>query len=219
MSFDRLAPHYRWLETVLAGPRLQRCRLAHLDHLSGCREVLLAGEGHGRFLAELLRRHPDLRVVHLDASAGMQRAARLGLARAGLPTGHVEFVTADVRRWTPPAARFGAVVTHFFLDCFGPEDLPGVVARLATAARSDARWLLADFRIPPHGWRRRRAQLIVAAMYACFRLATRLPAHGLCLPEPELQRHGFHRESRAESEWGLLCTEVWRRPGLPGNRA
>lgn len=30
MSFDLLAPHYRWLEFVLAGNKLQRCRTAYL---------------------------------------------------------------------------------------------------------------------------------------------------------------------------------------------
>ena len=34
MSFDRLAPHYTWMEAVLAGPRLQRCRTTEgkVDH-------------------------------------------------------------------------------------------------------------------------------------------------------------------------------------------
>lgn len=30
MSFDRIAPHYRWLEAILAGNVLQRARTAWL---------------------------------------------------------------------------------------------------------------------------------------------------------------------------------------------
>ena len=33
MKFDRLAPHYDWMETWLAGERLQRTRTAWLDEL------------------------------------------------------------------------------------------------------------------------------------------------------------------------------------------
>src|SRR5439155_22241467 len=33
MSFDTLAPHYRWMEFILAGKKLQRCRTAFLDEI------------------------------------------------------------------------------------------------------------------------------------------------------------------------------------------
>jgi hypothetical protein len=56
MSFDRLAPHYRWLEWVLAGRKLQRCRTAFLDEIGRADATLLVGEGNGRFLGELLKR-------------------------------------------------------------------------------------------------------------------------------------------------------------------
>ena len=51
MSFDALAPHYDWMEALLAGRRLERARAAQLDALAGRRRVLSAGEGHGRFAA------------------------------------------------------------------------------------------------------------------------------------------------------------------------
>jgi len=35
MSFDRLAPFYRAMETVLAGSVLQRCRIRFLDDVVG----------------------------------------------------------------------------------------------------------------------------------------------------------------------------------------
>ncbi len=213
MSFDRLAPHYRWMEAVLAGDRLQRCRLAHIGKLAGCDRVLLAGEGHGRFLAELVRRWPDMSVVHLDASPGMQAVARRRLAAAGAAAGKVEFVTADVRECRLPAGEFAAVVTHFFLDCFGPADLGTVVGRLAESLRPEARWLQADFCVPERGWRRWRARMIVASMYAAFRVLTRLPASRLHAPGTHLNAHGFRLRDRVESEWGLLGAEWWQRPG------
>ena len=51
MKFDRLAPHYDWMESWLAGERLQRARTSGLDALTGRRRILSVGEGHGRFAA------------------------------------------------------------------------------------------------------------------------------------------------------------------------
>ncbi len=218
MSFDRLAPHYRRLEGLLAGSRLQRCRLTHLEHLAGCCSVLLAGEGHGRFLAAARLRWPTHHFVHLDASPAMQQAARTALQADGLTDRGIEFVTADLRTWTSPP-RFDAVVTQFALDCFDGHELPGVIHTLAGALRPTACWLWADFQVPDRGWRRWRARLIVAAMYACYRPATGLSARRIEPVAAHLHAHGFARRHRAESEWGLLAAEHWRRPGEGPNRA
>jgi hypothetical protein len=50
MSFEKLAPHYTWMETVLAGRRLQRCRVAWIDALARCEDILIVGVGLGHFL-------------------------------------------------------------------------------------------------------------------------------------------------------------------------
>jgi len=39
MSFDVLAPHYRWMELVCAGDLLQRCRMAHLARVPTARQI------------------------------------------------------------------------------------------------------------------------------------------------------------------------------------
>src|SRR5579864_4929172 len=84
MSFDVLAPHYRWMEVVLAGEKLQRCCTAFLERISGARNVLILGEGNGRFLVECRRKIPKAHIVCVDASARMLTLAqrRLGEDRA-----------------------------------------------------------------------------------------------------------------------------------------
>lgn len=59
MSFDRIARYYQTLESIAAGSQMQRARLALLEHIPVPRRVLLAAEGHGRFLLECVRRFPD----------------------------------------------------------------------------------------------------------------------------------------------------------------
>jgi ubiquinone/menaquinone biosynthesis C-methylase UbiE len=210
MSFDRLARHYRWMEFILAGSKLQRCRTMFLQRVRGVRNILIGGEGNGRFLGECFRHLPNARITVLDASAKMMDIARQRLDRR-LDLGRVEFVHADARMWTPSGGPFDLIVTHFFLDCFPEDQLHGVVANLAKAAAQDATWLLADFQMPDRGISRFRAQLILAMMYLFFRVATRLPARRLTPADAFLEAHRFVLRERRETEWGLLRAELWSR--------
>jgi len=211
MSFDALAPHYRWMEFVLAGSKLQRCRTAFLSQVTHCQNVLIVGEGNGRFLLECRRALPQASITCVDASARMLALARARLRAGGLNLLHTEWVHADVLAWTPSRHAFDLIVSHFVLDCFRPEQLERVIAALADAARPEAVWLLADFQVPAQGLRRRRAQLIHWMMYAFFRLFTHLPARTLTVPDAALRANNFALRERQFSEWGLLHTDRWEK--------
>ncbi len=211
MSFDRIAPHYRWMEWLLAGGKLQRCRTAFISEIPVPREVLMMGEGNGRCLLEMLRAFPSARFVCVDASARMLERARVCVESAGLGASAIEFVHADALDWKPPAACFDLLVSNFFLDCFTADQLGVLVPGLSAAATSDARWLLADFCEPPSGFAKWRARWILRAMYFFFRRVTRLSARSLTPPDALLRRSGFTLCERRLSEWGLLHCDVWRR--------
>ena len=211
MSFDRLAPHYRWMEAVLAGNKLQRCRTSFLSEAAEARSALVAGEGNGRFLVALLRTNPSARVLCVDGSARMLERARGRLRRAGIQAPRVEFVQADLTAWSPPPALFDLLVTHFFLDCFRPEQIAAIVSRFSRAALPEARWLVADFCEPAAGPARWRARVILAVMYWFFRRAAALEARRLTAPDAFLEEHGFRLRQRRRSEWGLLHTDLWQR--------
>jgi ubiquinone/menaquinone biosynthesis C-methylase UbiE len=211
MSFDILAPHYTWMERVLAGPRLQRARRAWIDALQGCERILMAGVGHGHFLAACVRRFPEARITCVDASAGMLRRAKRRAERAGAHLHRLDFVHAALPAWSAPPGRFDAIATHFFLDCFPPDELAEVVAGLARGAKPQARWLLTDFAVPSGGLARQRARAVHALMYAFFRRVTRLSARRLTEPDPLLAAHGFALRGRKTSEWGLLRSDLWAR--------
>lgn len=211
MSFDRLAPHYRWMERVLAGEKLQRCRLAWLGDVRDCQNVLVVGEGPGRFLGEAARALPSARFCCVDASAAMLARARAVWAKAGGEVERAQFVQTNLPAWEPPAGTFDLVVTHFFLDCFPADLLAAVVTRLAAGAGVNARWLLADFCVPARGIARWRARLALGAAYTFFRVATRLPARRLAPPEACLAAEGFQLVRRRTSDWGLLHSDLWQR--------
>ena len=206
MSFDRLAPFYRAMEFCTAGGKLQRCRTAFLGEIPLPCRILLAGEGHGRFLPECVRRFPEAEIVMVDISARM-----LEIARSKVASDHVEFIHADFLEWDAPHDRFDLIVTNFFLDCFPPDQLALVISKLGKLATPEAQWLLADFEIAPTplaGW---RGRVILAMLYAFFRIVTGLKARSLVPPEGDLEKAGFTRHQRRTYDWGLLKSEWWRR--------
>lgn len=211
MSFDLLAPHYRWMEALCAGGQLQRCRTALLTALPTPQHVLVYGEGNGRFLLELCRHFPAAHVTVVEASAVMIDLARTRLQRAGLAHAYVEFIHADALIWQPPVATFDLIVTCFFLDCFRADQLLQLIPTIASAATPDAQWLLADFQIAPAGLRRLSSRVIVGFLYAFFRCVTRLSANELVNVEPYLTAAGFTRHARREFILGLLFCEARQR--------
>ena len=95
MSFDVLAPYYRWMEFVLAGNKLQRCRTAFLSQVTRRKSVLILGEGNGRFLLECRCILHEAQITCVDASFRMLTLARkrlqdgrsaLGRSNSSTPT-------------------------------------------------------------------------------------------------------------------------------------
>jgi len=209
MSFDLLAPHYRWMEFVLAGGKLQRCRTNYVDEIPKPQNILMLGEGNGRSLVKYCSRFPGAKITCVDASGAMLGQARRRMARYGLDTAHVEFAQADILNWTPAGEGYDLIVTNFFLDCFRPDQLELIISRIAAAAVPQANWLIADFNLPATGLRRIRSGLILWSMYIFFRTVTRLPAKSLTSPDAILERAGFTLRQRKESEWGLLRSDWW----------
>lgn len=171
-----MAPCYRWMESILAGGKLQRCRLVFLDQIPRPKNILLLGEGLGRGLVECCRRFTDAQITCMDASECMLAEARRQLTRHNLIASRVEFIRADILKWLPCGKTYDLIVTNFFLDCFTHEQLEQIIPRIAGSSARNANWLVADFQIPSGGWRRIRSRLIIWMLYVFFRLTMRLAA-------------------------------------------
>lgn len=207
MSFDRIAPFYRSLESLAFGDQLQRARLACLGETEAPGRVLIIGEGDGRFLAEFVRLYPNAEVDCVDASARM-----INIARAWLGARHrVNFILADIRNLPLAPQRYDLIVTHFFLDCFAGVALHEVVQKLACAATAKAAWLLADFRQPAIGWRWWHARFWLAVMYRFFALASGLETEQLVDPSPYLAAADFSCARQQLARFGMIKSELWRR--------
>lgn len=211
MSFDSIAPHYRWMEPLLAGRKLQRCRTGQLHHVAAPQSVLILGEGPGKFLVAFRRRFSEAGITCVDSSRRMLALAEQRLRSGNLPLVNTRFVHANALEYVPPAGAFDLIATHFFLDCFPAEELRLVIAKLARAATPQATWLLSDFTVPSSGFSRLRARMIHRIMYLFFRAVTGLRANAVTPPDRLLREHGFELRERFTSNLGLLHSDLWSR--------
>lgn len=210
-NFDRLAPIYRVLEFVAFGGDLERARFCHIDRLRDRREILVLGEGDGRFVARLVGIAPQARIHCIDSSPAMLSKAAGRLSAADRE--RVTFTCADALALQLPPARYDAVTTLFFLDCFGREHVEAMTRRIGASLAPDAIWLFADFVLPPGGWRRLRARIWLAVLYTFFRWQTGLETRELPPSERAIEHVGFRAHLTREFQHGLLHSAVYRRGG------
>ena len=210
-NFDRLARIYRGLEYLAFGRDLERARFCFLEKLRDCRDILVLGEGDGRCLQRLVRIATAARIDCLDFSPAMLARAAARLPAEARP--RVAFRRADVLTAELPAAQYDAVITLFFLDCFTPEQTASIVRRVGASLRPGARWLWADFSLPPRGLARWRARLWLAAMYAFFRWETGLSARALPPAEELILAAGGRRENERTFQGGFVRSAVFSHPG------
>ncbi|HEX6497129.1 MAG TPA: class I SAM-dependent methyltransferase [Acidobacteriaceae bacterium] len=211
--FGRLAGAYRWMEYLSFGSYLQQCSRLRLREMAGCRRALVYGDGDGRFLAELVRRVPQIQVAAIDASGEMLRRAATRLP----DNADVRLVQADALAYTVaalPEAPFDLIVSHFFLDCFNEEELATLLAGVNAAAKEGAIWVVSDFAIPPKPVARQLGRLIVSGLYLAFGLLTGLRARRLPDHTRVMCEAGWRLEDRRTLLLGLLMSERWRRFAL-----
>lgn len=209
MSFDRIAPYYRWIETLAFGNTLQRARTLWIREIPRPKRALIVGEGNGRFLCELLRAHPKIDVDCIDSSRDMLWIARRRVERKcpeSLP--HVRFLQRDILRWFPRAS-YDLLATHFFLDCFQRDQLEGIIAKLSGAASAGAVWLLADFTIPTDPFPRWHALTWLCAMYTFFRAVTGITANRIVDPTSFLAANRFVRTKEKSFRWRMIKSEAY----------
>jgi SAM-dependent methyltransferase len=206
-NFDGLARAYRWLETISFGGALERARFAHIDRLTGCRNILLLGDGDGRFLARLAGSGASIRSI--DASAEMLKLAAARVAPGD--RGRVTFECADALAVDLPPDTYDGVATLFFLDCFTETQTADLVAKMARSLTPQATWLFADFAVPERGVSRVIARAVTSSLYVFFRWRTGIAARHLPDSETEIGRAGFTPVAASTFVSGLLRSVAFRR--------
>ncbi|MFI5335595.1 MAG: class I SAM-dependent methyltransferase [Opitutales bacterium] len=209
VNFDRLTRVYQALEYLAWGRSLEQARFAHLSRLAQRRSILVLGEGDGRCLERLLPAAPQAHIDCWDISPGMlARAAGRIQGKPGAE--RVSFHQADLGSAPLPRARYDAVITFFFLDCFTTTQAHAVMSRIRDSLQPGAIWLWADFVLPPGGWRRLRARVWLAVLYAFFRWQTGLSVRALPAVDDFFRENHFVRATDRSWQSGFIRSTAWQ---------
>ena len=206
-NFDRIARLYRWLEYLTLGPLLERTREYHLEHLAGCKQALVLGDGDGRFTARMMARYPEMRVQAVDLSAGMMRLLEARVTRVG-GRERLRTTVGDARE-VEPEGPVDLVVTHFFLDCLTQEEVWFLTKRLKPHLKEGGMWLMSEFQVP-NGWLRVPGWLLIRGLYLAFRVLTGLRVTRVPAYRGPLRLARFVRVREHLEMGGLLTTELWQ---------
>lgn len=210
-SFDHLAKAYQLLEYMTLGKALEGARYCHLEELQNASNILILGEGDGRFAHKLLesgwRGNADI----VDKSSAM-------LQRAKQRTGHdprLRWFQLDVSQpaWSSSLrSRYDAIVTAFFLDCFEQPALASLMLTLNQRLSAGGYWYHVDFHEPLSGWRRAHARLWTSTLYAAFASVTDIQARHLWPTTPLFEQLHLTLRTQSRFRGDLLTAEVWQKP-------
>jgi hypothetical protein len=209
VRFDRVARPYRWLEYGSFGPALARCRRTHLAQLAAARHALVLGDGDGRFLAALMAVNRSLTADVVDSSECLlqileRRVGQLGPEASQRISSH----HADALAWRPTRP-YDLIVSHFFLDCFFPQQIDSLLDRIVPYALPGARWVISEFGIPRNPVAALLARGMIRLLYQAFGVLTGLPVRALPDYASMLRARGFKLTMERPYLAGLLCSQVW----------
>lgn len=190
MNCDLIARWYRWMEYAAFGGALRKRREAFLFELGDPQNVLVLGDGDGRFLQVFAALNPRAKVTAVDVSEKMIELARARVERA---TFHI----ADAREFVF-AENYDLAVAHFFFDCFEEAELQSLLARIRTKS-----WLISEFRKTNWSWP------VLRGLYLFFRLTTGLRTKALPDHRAILENLGYKKEHDQAALGGLLASEIW----------
>jgi ubiquinone/menaquinone biosynthesis C-methylase UbiE len=212
-NFDRVARPYRWLEYMSFGPWLALCRSAQLIHLTTARHALLLGEGDGRFLARLLAANPTLTADVVDSSHAMLTLLDHRLRKSKVHQ-RACLHHADALQWNPTRS-YDLIVSHFFLDCFFPQQLEQLFESVLPHALPGAHWVISEFAIPRNPFAAWFARGIIRWLYRAFGWTTGLRVRALPDYAASLHRRGLTLSQDQSYLAGLLRAQLWTLPIPP----
>jgi ubiquinone/menaquinone biosynthesis C-methylase UbiE len=200
-SFDRIAPFYDRLASMVFGSALREAQRAHLGSLIQSREVLILGGGTGGLLKDFLVLNSTARVIYLEAS---QRMIELTLKNLSDADRHRVVFVHGTDQTLPPESQFDAIVINFFVDMFSSAELTTVLRKLRLVLRPGGQLLCTDF-VDDARWKRS----MLSAMYTFFRVTAGLQNQQLAPWQNLIIEEGFERRCSTAFWKGFICSELF----------
>ena len=212
MNCDSIASSYRWIEYAVFGPYLERARFHWIDDLADAKNVLILGDGDGRFLARYAAANPGARIDSVDLSGRMLQLSERRLTKLGAGSRRgIRLIYADALSTDRLDGPYDLVIANFFLDCLDHAEHDRLIRNLAGEMALEARWQVTDFRIPAAPKRAWVFLMLTKIMYFFFHALTGLQNRELVDFSPNLIRAGFYRVRQRTWLFGYLFSDVWER--------
>lgn len=146
-DFNLVAPIYSLLERCVYGNAMQYSRAVYSNELKSKSNILIMGEGPGKFVQHLSTILNGANVHIVEKSARMRRQICKVIDQPHVTATKVNYyIYDDIKAVSASEAGcFDAVVTHFYLDMFGGGQLFEQVKILSGNVTKDAVWLYSDF--------------------------------------------------------------------------
>lgn len=206
--FDKLAPWYLFLEKFTFGNQLQKCRITQIEKLKDAKNVLLLGDGNGRFLQSFIKTNKSAKIDSLDISKKMITLAQNRVAL--IPIDHqVNFIHKDVFKWEFPKTKYDLIVTNFFLDCFTFQELTILTEKISYSIKPEGKLLYGDFNIPKARFKKILILPLLNMMYLFFKIFTHISAQTLSDPAQLFTENGFILENEKQQLGSLLKSQIW----------
>jgi ubiquinone/menaquinone biosynthesis C-methylase UbiE len=203
-----LAPWYLFLETISFGNQLQQCRISQIAELKEVKNVLILGDGNGRFLESLLKSNCNAEIESLDISRNM-----IGLANARITplpnNSQVVFIHTDVFDWNFPKCKYDLIVTNFFLDCFTYSELTNLLEKISLSLKPQGKLIYGDFNVPNSLLIKTLTSLLLYGMYLFFRIFTQISANSLYDPTSLLIENKFILKNEKYYLLSFLKSQLW----------
>jgi len=209
-GFDRVAAVYPRLERLVYGQGLERGRTAFIDELSARQNILLLGEGNGRFLKALLRANTTCAATVVEISPQMITHARSDLSPEEQQ--RVTWLQTSALDAELPAGSFDAVVTHYLFDLFESPDQARLLATGLGALAPGGLWQDTEFLAdgPTHFTRLRNRSLLFLS-YRFLGALCDFPARRLSDHRPLMLEAGLMLQ--AEQTFGHhYAARLWKLP-------
>ena len=209
LSFCCVAKEYHLFERLIFRNVLEKARFAWINSIKSANNILLLGEGDGRFMEQIIIKNRSSRITVLDSSPRM-----LSEAKSRVPKefqGEIDFFEGDVREVSYRKNSFDAIVTHFFLDCFAKNCLSLLIPRLSMALSPGGKWLLSDF-VEPSYYRTAkqfRHFWCLRALYLFFGLVCGVEARKVISPLALLRLSDLRELSRTTYLNGLIVSSAF----------
>jgi len=203
-NFNRIAPVYDQIASIVYGSNLIEAKEAFLDLIPENASILLMGGGTGGILNDLLERKPSVMIDYVEPSEKMIAIAQKKLQEKF--RSRVNFICGDEHQ-IPSEKTYDVSTSFFVLDCFTQNHAISFSKKITSVLREDGIWLFADFFSTDKSFHR----LLIGFMYRFFKIVSNIETQVLPDYERIFEESSFEINSEKIFMNGLVKSLVLKR--------